>query len=117
MTTENPETPLDPDSEAEQDKIIATNKEKLRAVCVKVLAIVVIACLHGVVLKYLWRWFVMPATGVEHAVGLAEAIGLVITARFLTMAGRPEAPPVSFWEKVYTPIFILAMAYIVHLYV
>lgn len=56
--------------------------EKATDLCLAVIALAPVSMLRGVVLKDLWRWFVMPL-GVQ-AIGMAEALGLALLLGWLT---------------------------------
>lgn len=49
---------------------------------------VALVALNGLMLSYLWQWFVVPL-GVR-AIGVPQAIGIAIIVSVLTYAGEPE---------------------------
>ena len=64
------------------------NNSKFAAVLVTLFALVLSPILHGWVLTYLWRWFVVPL-GVKE-LSIAWAIGISVVVSMLTKQWQPE---------------------------
>lgn len=91
----------------------------------KFIALLLLAASHyvvmGVVTHYFWNWFVAPLVGTG-AIGIVQAIGLVIFANFL-LYKRKEDEDKSFNEVVESVVhshvaalFILCFGYVIHLF-
>lgn len=79
--------------------------------------LVISAVVHGIVLRQLWQWFMVPL-GLP-AVGIAHAIGIGGILKYLTYQPFLKTQKVDWKEHlvfalVY-PIFMLLGGYIIHL--
>ena len=74
--------------------------------------------LNGFVLTFLWQWFIEPF-GLA-PIGIAWAIGLCMTIRMVTIntetVTKDRTLPDALTNMIVTPLIMLLIGFIVHLY-
>ncbi len=87
--------------------------------CVGLVAVVLLlAILRGVILSYLWSWFVVPFGVFE--LSIAHAIGISLIVGFLTHEGAYQGPEDEAKGKLIGTVlampFVLLFGYIIQSY-
>jgi hypothetical protein len=74
--------------------------------------------LSGFVLTYLWNWFVVPLD--VYQIGIAQALGLTVTARVLAGTAKLSREKKSWeteaWQGILIPLVVWGTAWVIHLF-
>lgn len=81
---------------------------------------IITTVLRGVVLSYLWEWFIVPfgipSIGIAHALGVSTIVGF-LTYHDLHLKQETHPKWTRLTLSLVFPIFIFVFGYLYHLYV